>query len=258
MTTVVFLHIPKTAGQTIHNALVKAVGGVEYVSPVRTHTQAPNGPQMPAGYRLYSGHIDWDELGNLPQDRFVFSVLREPRERIASFYLYLLKEAQALSPAALQRPENLGKRRILEMSADNYFFGGDAAWQNFVRDHYDNFYCAYFATRKMRGRRGLAGLNAAEMMAQAREGLAQLDGLYTTTGLTTLETDIAARLGQQINVARSFHNTGGHAAGEARWPKLLALFERDSSTAKLAKFASLDTELMAAALSKDWALGEGR
>lgn len=257
MTTVVFLHIPKTAGQTIHNALVKAVGGAEHVSPVRTHTQAPNGPQMPAGHRLYSGHIDWDELGTLPQDRFVFSVLREPRERIASFYLYLLKEAQALSPEALQRPENLGKRRILEMSADDYFFGGDAAWQNFVRDHYDNFYCAYFATRKMRGRRDLAGLNAAEVMARAREGLAQLDGLYATTGLAALETDIATRLGQRINVTQSFHNTGGHAAGEARWPKLLALFERDLSASKLAEFARLDTALMAEALPGDGCRGEG-
>lgn len=258
MTTVVFLHIPKTAGQTIHNALVKAVGGQENVSPVRTHTQAPNGPQMPPGYRLYSGHIDWDELENLPQERFVFSVLREPRERIASFYLYLLKEAQALSSEALQRPENLGKRRILEMSADNYFFGGDAAWQNFVRDHYDNFYCTYFATRKMRGRRALAGLSAAEMLARARAGLEHLDGLYATTGLAALEADIAVQLGQQINVTQSFHNTGGHADGEARWPKLMALFERDSSAAKLAEFVSLDAALMAEALPENCTFGEGR
>lgn len=247
MTTVVFLHIPKTAGQTIHHALVKAVGGAEHVSPVRTHTQALNDLQMPVGYKLYSGHIDWVELENLPEDRFVFSVLREPRERIASFYLYLLKEAQALSSEALQRPENLGKRRILEMSADDYFFGGDIAWQNFVLDHYDNFYCAYFATRKMRGRHALTGMGAPEVMAEARKGLAQLDGLYATTGLARLETDIAARLGKKITVTKSFHNTGGHAVGEARWPKLLALLERDSSAAKLAEFTSLDMELMAEA-----------
>lgn len=244
MTTVVFLHIPKTAGQTIHHALVKAVGGAKHVSPIRTHTQAPNGPQMPAGYRLYSGHLDWIELGSLPPDRFVFSVLRDPRERIASFYLYLLKEAQALDAEALKRPENLGKRRILEMSADDYFFGGDAAWQNFVRDHYDNFYCTYFATQKMRGRRALVGLDSADVMARALDGVQELDRVYATTDLSALEADIAARLGQTINVTESFHNTGGHEMNEARWPKLLALFERDASNARLAEFVSLDAALM--------------
>lgn len=249
MTTIVFLHIPKTAGQTIHNALVSAVGGAEHVSPVRTHTQAPNGPQMPTGYRLYSGHIDWVELDTLPDDRFVFSVLRDPRERIASFYLYLLKEARALTVEELLLPHNKGKRQIIELSAEDYFFGGDAAWQNFVRDHYDNFYCSYFATRKMRGRRDLAGKSQAEILAQARDGMAQLDALYSIDALSALEADIEARLGAPISVAQTYHNTGGHSADEARWPKLLARFEQDASVAKLNAFVSQDEALLAECLA---------
>ncbi|SFN44606.1 Sulfotransferase family protein [Roseovarius lutimaris] len=245
MTKVVFLHIPKTAGQTIHQALVGAVGGPEHVSPVRTHTQAPNGSQMPGGFRLYSGHIDWVELEKLPQDRFVFSVLRDPRERIASFYLYLFNEAQGLSQKQLQLPENFGKRRILEVSADEYFFGGDANWKRFICDHYDNFYCSYFATRKMRGHQELAGLTLAEVLMQARAGVAKLDRIYASTGLTALEVDIAARLGKRIKVAQVFHNTGDHAVGEARWPKLLARLECDETAGKLKNFVAKDIELMA-------------
>ncbi len=243
MTTIVFLHIPKTAGQTIHHALAAAVGGNSYVSPVRLQRQAEGGVHMPAGYRLYSGHIDWVELETLPPDRFVFSVLRDPKERIASFYFFLLKEARALSAEDLDKPVNLGKRQILEMSADEYFFGGDAAWQNFVRDYYDNFYCSYFATCKMRGRRAVAGLPRADLIARARAGAAQLDGIYATTGLARLEADLAG-CGVDISVAGIYQNRGDHIGDEPRWPKLLALFERDGSAARLARFTEADAEFM--------------
>ena len=243
MTTIVFLHIPKTAGQTIHHALAAAVGGDEHVSPVRTHDQAAGGPHMPAGYRLYSGHINWVELETLPPDRFVFSVLRAPKERIASFYFFLLKEARAMSAGELELPAHYGKRQILEMSADDYFFGGNPAWQNFVRDYYDNFYCSYFATRKMRGRRAVAGLARADLIARARAGAAQLNGIYATTGLARLEADLAGR-GVKISVADIYHNRGDHAGDEPRWPKLVARFERADSAERLAQFAAADAEFM--------------
>ncbi len=153
---IVFLHLPKTAGQTIHNALAAAVGAAR-VSPIRTHTQVQgDAAQFPLGHALYSGHLDWAGVGVLPARRFVFTVLRDPRERIASFYFYLRREAARLSPHALARPENHGLKAALERSAEDYFFGGDAAWQGFVRDHFDNFYCAYFATGAFAAQRSSA------------------------------------------------------------------------------------------------------
>jgi hypothetical protein len=244
VTTIVFLHIPKTAGQTIHHALAKAVGGPEHVSPIRSHGQAVDRTHMPAGYRLYSGHLDWVDLETLPVPRFVFSVLRDPKERIASFYFFLLKEAQKLSAEALQAPENFGKRQILELSADDYFFGGNAAWKGFVRDFYDNFYCSYFATRKMRGHKELAGLAQADLIARARAGVAELDGIYDITDLARLETDLAARLDLEISVTDTYHNRGNHADDELRWPKLVALLEQDKSVARLEGFTQADAELM--------------
>lgn len=253
--TIVFLHIPKTAGQTIHNALVGVVGGPAHVSPVRTHTQATPETQFPPGYRLYSGHIDWIALADVPRPRFVFTVLRDPRERIASFYFYLLKEARALSPEALARPENTGKRKLLEMSVDDYFLGGDAAWQGFIRDHYDNFYCSYFATGRMRGHRLIRDLDRAALLARAQDGLAQLDRVYLTTGLAALEEDIATRYGQRIRVAGQYHNTGSHALDEQRWPRLMAALERDASRGALEGFAAKDEALMAALSGETAAAG---
>ncbi len=246
MRPIVFLHIPKTAGQTIHSELVKVVGGEKFTSPVRVHSQAAPEDQFPAGYKLYSGHIDWVALETLPEDRFVFTVLREPKERIASFYFYLLKEAQMLTPAELALPANFGKLKALEESVDDYFFGGDQMWKNFILDHYDNFYLSYFASRLMRGRSMLMNLSEEEVSARAIASLANLDGVYLTNGLGRLEKDIAENFGKRISVTGSYINAGDHKTDEKRWPKLVAALERDSSLERLEAFARRDEALMKA------------
>lgn len=244
MGPIVFLHIPKTAGQTIHSELTRLVGP-DRVSPVRVHTEAPDGAaQFPPGHDLYSGHLDWDALETLPDDRFVFSVFRDPCERIASFYFYLLKRAQAVSEEELQRPERQGMRRIRSQSADSYFFGGDPGWQRFVHDHYDNVYCNYLATRKMRGWKQVQDLDTAARVAAARANLPMIDRIYSTRDLGALERDIAARFDGQISVVRKFVNTGGHGDGELRWPKLLERIESDANLRRLEEFAVADEDLI--------------
>lgn len=242
MRPIVFLHIPKTAGQTIHNELARMVGA-QAVSPVRVHTQATAGPQMPPGYGLYSGHLDWTEIDSLP-DPFVFTVLRDPAERIASFYFYLLAEARRLSPADLALPGNQGKARILAQSAEAYFFGGDPAWQTFIRDHYDNFYCSYFATRRMRGWTRVRGLADPDLIGQALAGLRRLDRVYSTAALEVLEQDVERLYDHRIRVAGNFFNTGAHDGAEARWPKLLALIDTAASRRQLEAFVTRDADLM--------------
>lgn len=244
MKTVVFLHIPKTAGQTIHHQLAGAVGKAA-VSPVRVHTEVPKGQtNLPPGYLLHSGHLDWTDIATLPEDRFVFTVLRDPLERIASFYFYLLKEAGTLSPEALATPEQTGKRLILDRSADDYFFGGDARWQAFLRDHYDNFYCSYLVTRRMRGRRRIDDVAPDEIVRRAVKQAAALDGVYHIDDLGALEDDIGRELGKRIRVAGHYSNTGPLEAHAPRWPRLLDRFERDDSAARLERFADLDRRLM--------------
>ena len=240
---IVFLHIPKTAGQTIHNELARIVGGVEYVSPVRVHTQAPSRDQLPPGYLLYSGHIDWTSLNSLRVNPFVFSVIRDPRERIASFYLYLLKEAKKLSESKLLLPENIGKRKILEYTADEYFFSGESSWHSFILDHYDNFYMYYFATKLMRGRSTVSNENSKDVLMMAVRSLNHLDGIYITDQLERLELDILENFQKEIQVKSNFYNVGPHSQGDKRWPSLTGMFEKDSSVARLEEFTAYDQEI---------------
>lgn len=240
---IVFLHIPKTAGQTIHNELSRIIGSKK-VSPVRLHSQVGKGcSQMPPGYGLYSGHIDWTEITNL-ENPFVFSVLRNPQERIASFYFYLLNEARKLEEIDLLKPDNKGKKRILENSASSYFFGGSESWQAFIRDHYDNAYCSYFASRKMRGWQTIRHLTKSEKIAQALENLAHVTSLYTTRNLARLESDITAITGQTPNITRTYLNVGDRPRHEPRWPRLLKLLDSDKDVARLTAFTTDDLLFM--------------
>ncbi len=244
MSPIVFLHVPKTAGQTVHNELVRAVGGAKYTSPVRVTTQAVKGRQMPDGYQLYSGHIDWTELELLPKDRFVFTVLRDPKERIASFYLYMRKMAQETATHELSLPQNTGKRMALSLTADDYFFGGTEEWHQFVRSMYDNFYCSYFATRRMDGWGAMRPLSSKDQLMRALRGLRSLSAVYSIDRLEQLEEEIASRYGVSIHVAGNYFNTGGHLKSEDRWPKLCARFEKDQSITRIEEFATLDKALM--------------
>lgn len=242
-TTIVFAHIPKTAGQTI----IKALRGTmprHAFSPVRTHADAAPEAQMPPGYRLYAGHIDWVDLETLPEDRFAFTVLRDPRERIASFYFYLLREAAKLSATELASKARTNMRMISSRSADDYFFGGERPWQRFILDHYDNFYCTYLITRKIRGSKAVAGLDAAARVDQALTGAQALQGVYTTRDLGALEADLDHHLGVRLDLKDTYVNAGPDARTGQRWQALLARFERDDSTARLARFAEADLALM--------------
>ena len=241
---IVFLHLPKTAGQTIHNALARSVGAAA-ASPIRLHTQASTGQgQFPPGYALYSGHLDWDGIEVLPRSRFTFTVLRDPRERIASFYFYLRAEAQRLAPGTLNHPENLGRRRALDWSADDYFFGGEPEWQAFIRDHYDNFYCGYFASRRFRGGAAIRALPRVEALARARHGLAALDGVFHTADLRPLESALAERYGFALRLQGRYDNAGDAPQGAPRWPRLRDVFATDSARRLIEDFVDRDADLL--------------
>ena len=241
---IVFLHIPKTAGQTVHNELTRAIGP-ENVSPVRVHAQARSAQgQLPTGYKLYSGHIDWTALEQVERPRFVFSILRDPRERIASFYFYLLKEAKLLSTEALKQPQNIGKGTILAQSADDYFFGGNQNWQNFIQDHYDNFYCRYFGTQRIRAGQEFSNLPNRRKFRMALRNLDLIDWIYALENLSALEEDLNQLYGFDLNFGENQTNVGDRPITERRWPRLLNTLERDSSKARLEGFVELDMALM--------------
>ncbi len=243
MRKIVFLHIPKTAGQTVHSELSRIIGQ-DATSPIRVHTQADEYGQFPAGYQLYSGHLDWERLEIDAEEKFAFTVLRDPFERIASFYFYLHHKSLGMDECALALPQNAGLQKIRQCSADDYFFGGSESWQRFILDHYDNFYCTYFATRRMRGTLQLEGLSTQMIIDRATMGAARLDAIYDIEKLQKLEKDISHLTGKKIKVASKRVNPGPDTVGTKRWPALLGRIESDAHRDRLTDLAVRDDKLM--------------
>jgi hypothetical protein len=194
---IVFLHIPKTAGQSVHHFL-KSLVGPGLVAPARVNEQLYllSVPDL-RRYQLISGHLDWSLLDCVQQPKFVFTVLRNPVDRILSFYFFVRAEAQKLSEEELRRPENQGKHAALHLSCDDYFNGGKPHIRTFLDNHYDNFYMYYFAGRTYDAHQRLLSRKAADksftterILKMAFDNLALLDGVYTIDRLDLLERDL--------------------------------------------------------------------
>ncbi|WP_163847964.1 sulfotransferase family 2 domain-containing protein [Pseudooceanicola aestuarii] len=237
----VFAHIPRTGGQAVHAALMR-VYGRKGVSPVRVHTQACSGQgQFPRGYRLYSGHLDWDAADFPGGDNLVFTLLRNPEERIASFYYYLRHKAAHLDPAILARPEYLGLHRALIWSPSAYFQGGDAIWRNFIRDHYDNAQTRYLATGRVRGSAEYDALSNEERLTLAETNAKKLNRVFFTDAMEEAATGMSQLLARNVDIPPAIN--AGPRPGAAAWPRLLS--ELDPVTARqVSGFVVLDRSLI--------------
>ena len=159
---VIFLHIPKTAGQSVHSFLVHLFGQGA-IAPARVNEQLIqlSIPQI-RKYSVFSGHMDWAMLDCVERPRFVFTILREPTDRILSFYYFLRSEAKKLTEEELKLPQNQGKWAVLNLSCDEYFTSGKAGLRSFLDNHYDNFYTHFFAGRTYDARQRLVGQKRAD------------------------------------------------------------------------------------------------
>ncbi len=84
-TPLVFVHVPKSAGTSVHNFLIDSFGK-DALAPPRLIHEFHN---VPLGYKLYSGHTCLDQWATLPvKPRFV-TWLRDPVRRVLSTYYFL-------------------------------------------------------------------------------------------------------------------------------------------------------------------------
>ena len=84
---VVFLHIPKTGGTTLHRFLTRQFRE-EDICRERSNSVATRNNQELARYRLFSGHFDRTTVDHLPTPIAKITLLRNPRDRIISLYRF--------------------------------------------------------------------------------------------------------------------------------------------------------------------------
>lgn len=202
---IIFLHIPKTAGQSVHAKLVDACG-VDNVCPARVndHLRTLSIRQLNS-YKVFSGHFDWSLLDCIEGPKYIFTVLRDPRDRILSFYFYLRESAKKLSPQLLEKPENQGLKGALTLSPGDYFTSGNSSWKSFIKNHYYNFYTYYFAGRTYDARANFEGLikrnilNENNIIDLAKTNLEIINGVFRVEELNNAFVQISESTGISID-----------------------------------------------------------
>ncbi len=249
-TRVVFLHIPKTAGQSVHAGLIQLFGA-DGVSKVRVNEDLLLlSLEEIKSSRVFSGHFDWAMLDCVPYPKFVFTVLREPTERILSFYFFLREDAKRLTEEQINQPWNLGKKAALKWSCDEYFSPNRPEFRAFINNHYNNFYSYYFAGRTFRGYQDLTTPHAKQkfsddaIVEQALKNMAALDGVYAVNDLSALEYDLSRIAGRKLKKSLSEIRVNVGASDPAkRLDALRDLGATDTTFDMIAQMTRLDRRI---------------
>jgi hypothetical protein len=87
MKKIVFLHIPKTGGTSVHNFLVQQFPKNK-VCPDRFNTLKNHTKTELDKYLYFSGHYDMEGVEHISGDKDVFTFFREPKDTIMSLYYF--------------------------------------------------------------------------------------------------------------------------------------------------------------------------
>jgi hypothetical protein len=247
---IVFLHIPKTAGQSVHTALVSAFGE-EMVCPARVNEQLKTYTIRELNqYQVFSGHLDWAMLDCLKGPSYQFTVLRKPIDRILSFYFYLKQKSEGMSQEQLLLPHNQGMRAAKELSPNDYFGGGEKHLRSFLDDHYDNFYTYFFAGRRFNARNEFQGVIRRGEMSEdrltkmAKDNLTCLDMVFSQDDLGKVLSAISDISGKS-NIRNEDYkiNVNSQLPADDRVAQLERLGANDQTFRRLEHFCRLDDKL---------------
>ncbi len=239
---IVFLHLPKTGGQTIHHAIGHHVGAPN-IGPYRLQAQVEGDTPFPPEYRFHSGHLDWTDLDRVAGDPFSFMVLRDPRERLGSFFFFMQEEArraqQALGPDGI-KPIH----RALLKGASAVFFSEHEDIRFLVHRHWANLTLTYLATRSLLRRPLWDRTSLADMLDLAEANSRALSALYRFGDFEKIEEDLTPILGARPEIAEKRSNAGPLQQGISRWDRLLDSLETDDQRRGMDRFIAEDIAVM--------------
>lgn len=240
--TIVFLHLPKTGGQTIHHS-VGALVGARHISPYRLQSQVQDGATFPPEYRMHSGHLNWRELEKMPGEPFSFMVLRDPRERLGSFFFFMREEARKSRDANGVDSLTSAQRALLD-GASALFFSRDPQIELAVRERWSNLTLTYLALRSLVRRGALADAPLPELLALAEENSRQLTAIYRFGEFEKIEDDIEASFGKRPDIVTKHANPGPLDRSRSRWQALLDELDSDAQRREMERHVAEDLDVM--------------
>ena len=110
----VFLHIPKTGGTSLHNYLIRQYEPNQ-VCPERFNNLHKWSSDDLFKYHFFSGHFDMGNVTYIPGEKRIITVFREPKARILSLYFFWKAHRESvIEKAKLQGPRLAKKLSLLE------------------------------------------------------------------------------------------------------------------------------------------------
>lgn len=110
----VFLHLPKTGGTTLHHHFSEHFAPEE-ICPERFSNLAEVPAEAMMRYRYFSGHFYFSDLRFIPGPLYIVTVLRDPVERVLSTYYFwkrhrpeVIREQGLAGPAAARANDLAG------------------------------------------------------------------------------------------------------------------------------------------------------
>lgn len=95
----VFLHLPKTGGTTLHSQIARQFAP-ERIFPGRWPGLKSALAEFGSDYDLFSGHFSATEINLIPGPTYRVTVLRDPRQRLLSLYYFFQRQPAHVVAAA--------------------------------------------------------------------------------------------------------------------------------------------------------------
>jgi hypothetical protein len=100
--TVIFVHIPKAAGTTLRKVILREYKpDTVFVVQMSNEELKEVSEEQRERIRLLMGHMRFGIHALLPQPSTYFSVLREPVDRVISYYYYVLQSPENVLHSAV-------------------------------------------------------------------------------------------------------------------------------------------------------------